>query len=200
METTFYAFQSNIRYFLNQLLKNPIDCKPNDFLTDRGFSKKKLINILLKRDVITRHEKIDDKDENNITYNVTYKVKRKNFERKLKRIYNKYFEKNENNKEEVDEATACGGVGAPGSGAFVTALRRSPIKRKMKESIDNLNKKRIFVTEKQIEMLKETLTTTNIGDYQYTVPFPVKNTDPSMKREPGFSMKRVGSSKKKRSN
>ena len=186
METTFYAFQSNIRYFLNQLLKNPIECKPNDFLTDRGFTKKKLINILLKRDVITRHEKIDDKDENNINYNVSYKVIRKNFERKLKRIYNKYIEKNESSND-LDEATACGAS----SGAFITALNQEPIRRNMKESIENKNKKRIFVTEKQIKMLKETLTTTNAGDYQYTVPFPVKKGDPSMKRKPGFSMKRI---------
>lgn len=182
METTFYAFQSNIRYFLNQLLKNPIDCKPNDFLTDRGFTKKKLINILLKRDIITRHEKIDDKDENNITYNVKYKVIRKNFERKLKRIYNKYFEKNE-----IDETTCCGAS----SGAFVTALNQEPIRRNMKESIENKKRKRIFITEKQMEMLKETLTTFNAGEYQYTVPFPVKKNDPSMKREKGLSMKRM---------
>jgi hypothetical protein len=182
METTFYAFQSNIRYFLNQLLKNPIDCKPNNFLTDRGFTKKKLINILLKRDVITRHEKIDDKDESNITYKIKYKVIRKNFERKLKRIYNKYFEKNE-----IDETTCC----STSSGAFVTALNQEPIRRNMKETIENKKQKRIFITEKQLELLKETLTTFNAGEYQYTVPFPVKKNDPTMKREKGLSMKRM---------
>lgn len=182
METTFYAFQSNIRYFLSQLLKSPIECKPNDYLIDLGFTKKKLINILLKRDVITRHEKIDDKDENNINYNVKYKVIRKNFERKLKRIYNKYVEKNE-----IDEATACG----VSSGTFITALNQKPIRRNIKESVDNKKKKRIFVTEKQLELLKETLTTFNAGNYQYIVPFPAKKNDPTMKRRKGFSMKRL---------
>jgi hypothetical protein len=85
METTFYAFQSNLRYFLSQLLKDPINCKVGDFFKERNFSKKKLINILIKRDVIKRHEKIDDEEN----YNVKYNIIRKNFERKLKRIYNK---------------------------------------------------------------------------------------------------------------
>lgn len=179
METTFYAFQSNLRYFLSQLLKDPINCKVGDFFKERNFNKKKLINILLKRDVIKRHEKIDDEEN----YNVKYNIIRKNFERKLKRIYNKYFETPDT---EIDEATACG----VSSGAFVQPLT-TPIKRKIGENIENMNKKRIFITEKQFEMLKETLTTFNVGDYQYTVPFPVKKNDPSMKRKPGFSMKRM---------
>lgn len=179
METTFYAFQSNLRYFLSQLLKDPINCKVGNFFKERNFNKKKLINILLKRDVIKRHEKIDDEEN----YNVKYNIIRKNFERKLKRIYNKYFETPDT---EIDEATACG----VSSGAFVQPLT-TPIKRKIGENIENMNKKRIFITEKQFEMLKETLTTFNGGDYQYTVPFPVKKNDPSMKRKPGFSMKRM---------
>lgn len=178
METTFYAFQSNLRYFLSQLLKDPINCKIGDFFKERNFNKKKLINILLKRDVIKRHEKIDDEEN----YNVKYNIIRKNFERKLKRIYNKYFETPD---AEIDEATACG----VSSGAFVQPLT-TPIKRKIGENIENMNKKRIFITEKQFEMLKEALTTFNAGDYQYTVPFPVKKNDPSMKRKPGFSMER----------
>lgn len=190
MNTTFYAFQSNVRYFLNQLLKNPIDCKINDFLSDRGFTKKKLINILLKRDVITRHEKIDDKDENSIIYKVKYKVKRKNFERNLKRIYNKYFEKNEENKKEMDEATSCAS-----SGPFVGPLNQELIKRESKnmgESIEKNSKKRIFITEAQYNSLKESLSSFNVGDYQYTVPFPVKKGDPSLKRPRGkITMQRL---------
>ena len=179
METTFYAFQSNLRYFLSQLLKDPINCKIGDFFKERKYSKKKLINILIKRDVIKRHEMIDDEEN----YNIKYNIIRKNFERKLKRIYNKYFETPDT---EMDEATVCG----VSSGAFVQPLA-TPIKRKIGENNENMNKKRIFITEKQFEMLKETLTTFNTGDYQYTVPLPVKKNDLSMKRKPGFSMKRM---------
>lgn len=180
METTFYAFQSNVRYFLSQLLKNPIEAKPSDFLKERGFNKNKLINVLLKRNIITRHEKIDDKDETSVKYNVKYNVLRKNFEKKLKRIYTKYFEK-----DEIDETTTCGAS----SGAYVSPM--GMINKKINnESIENKKQKRIFITEKQLEMLKETLTTTNAGDYTYDAPISIDKNDPSLKRKKGFSMER----------
>lgn len=199
METTFYAFQSNLRYFLSQLLKDPINCKVGEFFKERNFNKKKLINILLKRDVITRHEKIDDRDENSVTYKVIYKVKRKNFERKIKRIYNKYFETPD---AEIDEATACGGLsasadggssnGGSAAGPVFQPLTTTPIRRKIGENIENNNNKRIFITEKQFTSLKEALTMSNVGDdITYDAPFPIKKNDPSLKRKPGFSMKRL---------
>lgn len=194
MDTTFYAFQSNIRYFLNSLSKNPIKAQPSDFLKERGFNKNKLINILLKRDVIRRHEHIDDNDEK-VNYKVKYKIVRDKFERKLKRIYNKYFEEN---KEEapIEEATACcgGGAGAENtaSGPFVTAL--GLVRREIKECSNNKTKRNIYITEKQFEVLKEALATSNAGDYQYTAPISIKKNDPSMKRGKkgeSISMKRL---------
>lgn len=192
METTFYAFQSNLRYFLSQLLKDPINCKVGEFFKKRNFKKKKLINILLKRDVITRHEKIDDRDKNSVTYKVTYKVKRKSFERKLKRIYNKYFETPGT---EIDETATCGGSsnsnGFSSTGAYVPPLTITPIERKIGENIENDAKKRIFITEEQFTSLKEALTMSNVGDITYDVPFTIKKNDPSLKRKKGFSMERM---------
>lgn len=187
METTFYAFKSNIRSFLSSLLKDPISAQPSKFLKERGFSKKKLINILLKRDVLVRHEKIDDKDRenNNINYVVKYNVIRKNFERKLKRMYIKYFEKNEDT--EIDESTTCGAS----SGAFITPI--APIIRR--EISENRMKtgKKIYITEKQYKKIVESLSTNNAGSYQYTVPFPVDKDDPSLihNKKGGISMDRV---------
>ena len=188
METTFHAFKSNVRAFLSSLLKDPINTKPNKFLKDRGMSKQKLINILLKRDVIRRHEKIDDKDKenNNINYVVKYNVVRKDFERKLKRIYNKYFEKNE--EKELDEATACGAA----SGAFVAPLS-GVIRKEISESNTEKKGKKIYITEKQFEELKESLATFNAGNYQYTAPISVKKNDPSMihRKKGGIMMDRI---------
>lgn len=185
METTFYSFQSNIRHFLNSLLKNPIKAQPSDFLKKRGFNKKKLINILLKRNVIKRHEKIDDNDEKT-NYKVKYNVVRDKFERKLKRIYNKYFENNEGHEEEIDEATACGASSGPYVGkALFSEIETESVNKKIRN---------IYITEKQFEVLKEALGTCNAGDYQYTVPFPVKKSDPTMKRGKkgeSVSMKRL---------
>lgn len=191
METTFYAFLSNIRHFLSSLIKEPLNTKVSDYLSELGFSKQKLINVLLKRDVIRRHEKIDDKDKENgnINYVVKYNVVRKQFERKIKRIYNKYVEgKKKVSDGEVEECTTCGAS----SGAYVQPLFSKPIRREMKESTIKKNK-RIFITEEQYEMLKETLSTTNAGNYQYAVPFPVKKGDPSLvhRKKGGISMDRI---------
>lgn len=188
METTFYAFRSNVRSFLSSLLKDPINAKVSDFLKERGFTKQKLINILLKRDVLRRREKIDDKDKENgnINYVVKFNVVRDNFERKLKRIYNKYFEKNE--EREIDEATACGAA----SGAYVAPM--GPVIRKeIAEDCKMKKGRKIYITEKQFEELKESLTTFNAGNYQYTAPFPVDKNDPSMvhRKKGGISMERL---------
>ena len=115
-----------------------------------------------------------------------YNVVRDNFERKLKRIYNKYFEKNE--EKEIDEATACGAS----SGAFVAPM--APVIRKnIAEGCKVKKGRKIYITEKQFEELKESLTTFNAGNYQYTAPFPVDKNDPSMihRKKGGISMDRL---------
>ena len=190
METTFYGFMSNVRHFLSSLIKDPINTKIPEYLKERGMSKPKLINILLKRDVIRRHEKIDDKDKENgnINYVVKYNVVRKQFERKLKRIYNKYFEMKKSEKNDFEEATSC----CSSSGACVQPIFSQPLRRNITNESMKKNK-RIFITEKQLEFLKEALTTSNVGDYQYDVPFPVKKNDPSLihRKKGGISMDKM---------
>lgn len=128
LETTFYRFQSEVRAFLSKLLKNPVDAQPSKYLKDRDFTRKKLINELLSRDVIERHEKILDRtnsDEKEAKYVVKFKVHKKDFEKRLHRIYIKYFEKNEPEKKINEEADirSCAnvvgvvGVGKPGGTA-----------------------------------------------------------------------------------
>ena len=99
LETTYYRFQSEVRAFLSKLLKNPVDAQPSKYLKDRDFTRTKLINELLKRDVLERHEKILDRtnsDEKDAKYVVKFKVHKKDFEKRIHRIYIKYFEKNVN--------------------------------------------------------------------------------------------------------
>jgi hypothetical protein len=99
LDTTYYRFQSEVRAFLSKLLKNPVDAQPSKYLKDRDFTRKKLINDLLSRDVIERHEKILDptnSDEKEAKYVVKFKVHKKDFEKRIHRIYIKYFEKNVN--------------------------------------------------------------------------------------------------------
>lgn len=99
LETTYYRFMSEVRAFLSKLLKNPVDAQPSKYLKDRDFTRKKLIDELLKRDVIERHEKILDRtnsDEKDAKYVVKFKVHKKDFEKRIHRIYIKFFEKNVN--------------------------------------------------------------------------------------------------------
>ena len=104
LETTYYRFMSEVRAFLSKLLKNPVDAQPSKYLKDRDFTRKKLIDELLKRDVIERHEKILDRtnsDEKEAKYVVKFKVHKKDFEKRIHRIYIKFFEKYVN--ESVEE-------------------------------------------------------------------------------------------------
>ena len=193
-DVTFYAFLSNIKFFLSSLLKDPINTKLNDFLKEIGFTKQKLINILIKRDVIRRHEKVDDKDKENanINYIVKYNVVRKQFERKIKRIYNKYVEAvPKSEKQDVDEETV--GCCTGGSIGYDAPLFGGQVMRRSISECEMKKNKKIYITEKQYEMLKEALTTTNSGDYGYDVPFPVKKNDPTMihRKKGGISMDRL---------
>lgn len=119
-ETTFYRFLSEIRAFLSKLVKNPMKADVNKYLKDRNFNKTKTINVLLKRDVLERHEKILDStnsDEKEPKYTVKYKVRKKDFEDRIYKIYIQYFEKNlPEKKEEIKE---CDGDAAGATSADV---------------------------------------------------------------------------------
>ena len=109
-EITYYRFLSEVRAFLSKLLKDPIKAQPSVYLKNRDVTRKKLIDDLLKRDVLERHEKILDptnSDEKEAKYIVKYKVHKKDFEKRIHRLYIKYFEKNIN--ESIDEITAYHG-------------------------------------------------------------------------------------------
>ena len=93
-ETTFYRFYSEIRGFLSKLISDPIKAEPSKYLKDRNFRKTNLINILINKGIVERHESIKDQtnsDAKNPTYIVKYKVKKKDFETKIHRIYSKYI-------------------------------------------------------------------------------------------------------------
>jgi len=144
LDTTFYRFQSEVRAFLAKLLKNPVDAQPSKYLKDRDFTRKKLINELLSRDVIERHEKILDRtnsEEKEAKYVVKFKIHKKDFEKRLHRMYIKFFEKNINESveelqayhgspnsfDEFDELHVDDGAGAQlwGWGTYVTTDRKT---------------------------------------------------------------------------
>ncbi len=188
-DITFYRFYSGMRSFLSRLLKTPLEAEVPSFLEDIGVSKKKLINELLDKSVIERHEKILDKtnsDKETPTYSVKYNVRRKNFEKKMHRLYSKYFENDE--KEELNDCDCGGCLGGGGSfgdggeGATNTSINaghpdvlatNTVINRgsfykdrdELKDPKKNKKKKKnVYLTESQVRYLNEFFNTKTIGD------------------------------------
>jgi hypothetical protein len=97
-EMTEYKFISNVKAFLSRLMDDPVHADVPDTLALNGYDRRRMIAVLRKNNIIERHEKISDKDENGnpkkATMIVSYKVPKNNLDRKLKKLYIKLFEEN----------------------------------------------------------------------------------------------------------
>jgi hypothetical protein len=83
-EVTYYRFLSEIKAFLAKLLGDPIKAEPSKYLRDLGFTRSRIINLLIKKDILERNEKIltpDKTGAKKVKYSVSFKVKKKNFDR-----------------------------------------------------------------------------------------------------------------------
>ena len=149
IEMTEQKFHANMRRFISMLLQDPVNAKVPYIFSQRNLTRSALLSYLLggKDPILIRDQKISDKDENGepktATMIVKFKCPKKNFDRKLEKLYIKMFEKNlpprkskKENEEEVDEATACGGacVNGDGAGQFVTKIG-GPIRKPMPDTI-----------------------------------------------------------------
>lgn len=172
-ETTFYRFYSEIRAFLSKLIKDPIKADTSKYLKDRGFTKAKTISVLMSKDILDRKETIKDptdgEEYKKATYFVTYKVRKKDFERRIQKIFIKYFEKNlpeKKKREEVDECSSCGSVGgANGMGYDVPLFGGTPVRRTIYESKKKKLHKKIYVTTQQFEEIQDIINSNNGGDF-----------------------------------
>ena len=136
-EMTEHKFHSNIRKFISKLLQDPVNAQPSDLLKLHGFNRSSLLHHLLsgKNPILLKKERISDKDENGQPKTATMMVKfscpKKDFDRKLQKLFIKLFERNlpprKSNKMDDIElteeggATGCGTNGAAG-GAFIAPL------------------------------------------------------------------------------
>ena len=184
LKMTEYKFYSNINYFIQHLLADPVNTDIPYLFKIYNFNRSYIIRLLVDNGILNRKERISDRDENGNPKTATMMEtfewpkfhSKKDYYRKLKKLYIKLFEKNlpprkkkDGINKEINEDGAAGGAmgagatggesafaggatGAENSGSFVTGM--SPvIKRKMPSEI------------------KETASTTNVGDYTYDVPF-----------------------------
>ena len=151
-----HKFHTQIKRFIAQLLDDPINAQPSELFKFNGYTRSKLLNYLLKRSIINRKQRISDRDENGQPKTATMMVKficpKKNFDRKLEKLFIELFEKNllpRKHKEtqevavlaEEGGATGCcggtdgmGGEGANG-GAFITSMGAVQ-RRKMPTELD----------------------------------------------------------------
>ena len=94
-EVTFYKFFTESKNFIKELLINPLHPKIPDFFKNHGISKSILINRMLDKDIITKKESINepyDADGNKKSMHyLEYKVPKKDFERKMRRLYSYFF-------------------------------------------------------------------------------------------------------------
>lgn len=184
-EVTYYRFLSEVKSFLAKLLHDPIKAEPSKYMKDLGFTRSRIINLLIKKDLLERNEKILTPDKTGgkkVKYAVIFKVKKKNFDRTMRRVYAKYFEKNLPDKNEVNEcegagATSCSSVGAGTTNNYVgfsqpisSDVINKPLLQKIKKDRDytdptkilgkELNEKtnknmgkRIYLTEEQFKRI-----------------------------------------------
>ena len=118
-EITFYEFVINVKSFLKDLLKKPMDAKPSDLLSNYGIDKNILLQKLDDIGLIKSKERIDEVpiEEKKHPYHqklvakhyITYSVKKNRFYEKLKELY-KDLIKNKKINEEGEGATSCGSV------------------------------------------------------------------------------------------
>lgn len=198
-EMTYYSFLSNVKSFLSDLLNNPSTAKPSIELLSKGFNRSKLLSCLINKGIINKDEKIIDEDENGnpqtAKMNIKFKVPKKDFERNMKKLYIKLFEKNipqegniivndfnidamKDNTMDVSE-DGEGATNCSSSGQF-------------SQPMFGVQKREIYNT-KPNEELEETTTTMNSGDYQYTVPFPGDKSTLSRKngKDSSISINRI---------
>jgi hypothetical protein len=192
-EITFFGFLSHTKAFLKNLLLSPLTADVDDYLKDNGLNREDFINKLLLKNIIEKETKIED---NNGTdkFMVSFKIPKRNFERKMRRLYSTIFEQHEITESSVIKETDCGsalqgGGENPDAGTFVTPLT------------SKVQRRRIYVTNEQLEMLKET-STTDAGDYQYDVPLNFNcGNDPTYNHEnmikKGIPDKKIGIRRKK---
>jgi hypothetical protein len=96
---SFLYFYEQIRDFIKDLLTDPMNAVPGKPLRIRGLHNGKLRKMLRDAGIIQMKEKIDEPHneetgEIESRYYLSYKVPKKDFKKKIRRLYQKVFENN----------------------------------------------------------------------------------------------------------
>ena len=175
-DITFFGFLSHVKSFLKDLLTDPLKADVDDYLKENGLDRNGLLNLLLSKNIIEKDTKINSSTSGD-KFSISFKVPKRNFERKIRRLYTALFEKHEVEESKTINETDCGsamqcGGSNPDSGQFITPLQK-------------VQRRKIYITNEQIDILKET-TTTNVGNYQYDVPLNFND-----RKDPAYNHKNI---------
>lgn len=149
-EVTMYSFESHLKSFLKSILTDPVNGDIDDFFKENGISKSNLIKSLKKMGMLEVEEKIDD-ETGQATMKIQYKVPKKNFDRNLRKLYIRYFERNvpprqkqEQNITEDGEAPMAGATNTSSSGQY-------------SQPVFPMQRRKIYATEDLEKMVSESI-------------------------------------------
>jgi hypothetical protein len=173
------------------LITKPSAARLDSFLAQRlrekGVSQGDFVKKLEDCGIIIRKTKVDDglgqDGTGKPSYSITYKVPAERFEHKLKKLHISLFEENLPEDVITEEGGCATSCAFDGAGQFIQPMNGG------KDESAPIIRHTIYMTEDQFNNLMDTIdeatTTTNSGNYQYDVPFPIDSDDPTMKHNKG---------------
>lgn len=110
-----YRFESNMKRFISELLKDPAHARPSEFLEDNGFDRITILRSLADEGVLERKERVSDRDKDGnykkATMMVSYTVDKGKLDKVISKIYDDKFA----DTKEINEEGAGGGAAAGGA-------------------------------------------------------------------------------------
>ena len=110
MKPTESQFNSNVRYFLHQLIADPVHAEIPTCIKMANISRSRFIKMLIDRGIVNRTERLNDTDKdgnhktptmavkytiiNKIPDELEYKVSKTDFDRRVEKLRRSIFEKN----------------------------------------------------------------------------------------------------------
>ena len=191
IKVTWDRFYDEMKKFILRLMERPMEAQISPYLSIIGMTKQRIVKYLVRNGILQRVEGVND-DGVNPVYAVKYVLHGKNFERKMHRMFTKYFEKNvpepivDNGTQTLNEedgggdaagASSCGSVGGqytPKPNELFGGKKKNPIIR------------RALFTESQWQYIQEATGMSNIGAVgDYTANGLVLKTSDG-KRDPSY--------------
>ena len=189
---TEYKFYNNVQRFLSDLLKDPVGAKVPFLLQANNIARNQLLYHLKSNGIINRYQKISDKDSRGNPKTarmiIKYSVPKKDFAKKMKRLFIDLVAKNVPEKiekviaedlgKDIDECDCGGAMGA-------TAGNESM--GQFSQPLFGVQRRKMTV---EIDETTTASTVTPNGDTSMGITVPFGADKETADRTPGFSVER----------